>query len=155
MIVSGGAQQNIIGPDNVIAHNGSGGVRVEGSATLGNTITANSIHSNAGKGIVTADGGNGQLAPPVFSRVAITNAVGTAPANATVEVFSDDGGQGRVLEGTAIADSSGHFTFTKAVGLAGPRITATAMDAAGNTSEFSMPAALFPETHIGVNSGVE
>jgi len=148
VIISDGAQHNTIGPDNVIAYSSGAGIRVEGTTTLNNRITANSIHSNADKGIVTTNGGNGQLAPPVLSSATITTVVGTAPPSATVEIFSDEGGQGRLLEGSIIANVSGQFTFVKAEGLTGPRITATATDAAGNTSEFSTAATLFPETHV-------
>lgn len=148
VIITEGAQHNVIGPDNLIAYNNGAGIRVEGPATNSNTITANSIYSNAGKGIVTIDGGNAQLAPPVLTKVDFTTIVGTAPANATIEIFSDNGGQGRVLEGSTVASNAGQFTFIKVEGLIGPCITATATDTDGNTSEFSAPASLYPEIHI-------
>lgn len=37
--IGGGAQNNTVGPDNVIAHNGGNGVEVYDSSTTGNTIT--------------------------------------------------------------------------------------------------------------------
>ena len=64
---------------------------------------------------------------------------GAACAGCTVEVFSDSAGQGRVYEGATTADADGNFRFSKADGLTGPYVTATATDPAGNTSEFSAP----------------
>jgi hypothetical protein len=64
---------------------------------------------------------------------------GTACAGCTVEIFSDAEDEGRIFEGTAVADASGNFTFTRAGLLTGPNITATATDHKGNTSEFSAP----------------
>jgi hypothetical protein len=62
---------------------------------------------------------------------------GTACANCTVEVFSDNSDEGEVYEDRAIADGGGNWTLDKGAALTGPRLTATATDAAGNTSEFS------------------
>ena len=60
-----------------------------------------------------------------------------ACAGCTVEVFenSDTDGEGETYVGSAIADSSGHFTVTVTY-LTKPYLTATATDARG-TSEFS------------------
>jgi hypothetical protein len=58
-----------------------------------------------------------------------------------VEVYSDDDDEGRVYEGTTIADAAGHFSFDKGGPLTGPYLTATATDGQGNTSEFSAPVA--------------
>ena len=58
VFIGGGASQNTIGLNNIIAFNDEDGVQVEGSSTLGNTITENSIHSNGGLGIHLIDDGN-------------------------------------------------------------------------------------------------
>jgi hypothetical protein len=58
-----------------------------------------------------------------------------------VEVFSDSENEGRVYEGTVIADDTGHFNFDKGSPLACPFLTAMATDGQGNTSEFSTPMA--------------
>ena len=42
----------------------------------------------------------------------------------------------QVYEGTTIADATGHFTFTVSTTFSLTNVTATATDAAGNTSEF-------------------
>jgi hypothetical protein len=136
--IDNGARLNVIGPGNIIAHNGESGVKVLGADTWGNTITANSIYGNAGSGIINSEGGNDELPPPMLIHVGTRIIRGTAPPNSKVEVFVDELDQGRTFQGTTVADGEGTFTFTLAVGaLAGPKVTATAVDAEGNTSEFS------------------
>jgi len=136
--VSGGTQRNRVGPANRIAHSGNLGVQVQGATTLSNTITANAIYNN-GKGIGNQDGGNASLPPPVIATATITTVTGTALPGARLEVFSDREDEGQVYEGWITVTASGVFTFTKPAGLTGPHVTATATDAAGNTSEFSAP----------------
>ena len=143
VILWGGAQQNVIGDGNVIAYNKGNGVEVGGSTTLSNTITQNSIHSNALRGIENWDGGNMELSPPTLTDANINSVGGTVPVPyAIVEIFSDDADEGRVYEGSTTADDAGNFTFSKATGFSGPYLTATATDAEGNTSEFSDPIPL-------------
>jgi hypothetical protein len=110
---------------------------VWGLASTGNTIRGNSIHSNDGLGIDNYSGGNGELTPPVI--VAVSPISGTACANCTVDVYSDDFNEGRIYEGSTEADGGGNWTFWSGAG--GPFVTATATDAGGNTSEFSAPFA--------------
>ncbi|NIN65002.1 MAG: hypothetical protein GTO63_09935 [Anaerolineae bacterium] len=134
-----GAQNNIIGSDNVIASNGLDGVEVRGITTTGNTISRNSIHSNGLLGIDNYVGGNTELPPPVIFGALCAAIVGTAPPSATVEIFTGPDGEGKTYLATASADVGGlwsivgSFTFDIYV-------TATATDASGNTSEFSAQA---------------
>jgi hypothetical protein len=135
-----GAQDNTIGgtgagEGNLIAYNVDDGVWVYGTDATGNTIRGNSIHSNGDMGIVNSSGGNTELAPPVIT--GFGSVVGTACANCTVDVYSDDEDEGRVYEGHTTANGSGTWSFSGS--LEGPNITATATDADGNTSEFSVP----------------
>ncbi|MDQ3145349.1 MAG: hypothetical protein M3R01_00150 [Actinomycetota bacterium] len=119
--------------------------------TNGNTVTANRIFLNTGFGIdlarfgeVTADPGakvNASIDIPVLSlsngRVRARTCVGC-----TVELFVADTtsttqyGEGRDLLATEQADATGLALFDTNVGQ-GRVVTATATDAAGNTSEFS------------------
>ena len=131
------------GDGNSISANGDRGIVVDGNTTLTNTLTRNAIWANTGAGIDTANGGNAELAPPLVMAASSAGVItGTACAGCTVEVFCDDVDEGRVYEGTATADGVGLFGLTVAGGLAGPYVTATATDPAGNTSEFSAPIAL-------------
>jgi hypothetical protein len=137
-----GARLNVIGPENTIAYNGQNGVGVLGAETLGNTITANSIYQNQGLAILNAQGGNAELPVPTIVYVSTRTVRGIATPNSRVEVFSDDGRQGRVFEGAIDADQQGRFTFRMPQGrLTGPNVTATCIDADGNTSELSSPGA--------------
>jgi hypothetical protein len=131
------------GQANLIAFNGGDGIEVAGGyGAKHNTITRNRIHSNTGKGIALPSSGNEGLAAPVITTASATQVSGTACANCTIEVFSDANDEGALYEGTTTANSSGNWTFTKASGLTGPYVTATATDANSNTSEFSAPVSV-------------
>ncbi|MBC7187717.1 MAG: T9SS type A sorting domain-containing protein [Calditrichaeota bacterium] len=141
------SQRNLIGgPEdgmqNLIAFNQTG-ILIDGSfgEAYYNTISRNSIHSNAGKGIGLMSGGNQNFPAPVITSVTPTQASGSSVPFATVELFSDAGGQGAVFEGTTAADGAGNWVLSKPGGFAGPYLTATATDPHGNTSEFSAPVA--------------
>ena len=58
--------QNVIGPANVIAFNQAEGVALRDAATLHNTITANAVYANTGRGIELSDGANNAIQPPVI-----------------------------------------------------------------------------------------
>jgi len=140
IVVGEGARSNIIGPRNVIAHNGGNGVLVHSPDTLGNRISGNSIHHNTGLGIENAEGGNAELSPPIITYVGTRIVRGSAPPNSSVEVFSDEGEEGRLFQGSTLANEEGIFTFGMPVGrFTGPHVTATTADADGNTSQFSSP----------------
>jgi hypothetical protein len=136
-----GASHNMIGSDNVIAHNTEDGIVVFSPDSMGNTIAQNSIHDNGGLGIHLFDGGNAELAAPIIFDfdLGAGTVMGATCANCTVEVFSDDSYQGKVYEGQTIADDLGLFDFDKGAPFTGPHLTATATAAGGNTSEFSAP----------------
>ncbi len=138
--VHAGAGPNTIGPGNIIAHNEGSGVRVHGSDSWGNTITANSIYSNGGVGIQNLAGANTDVAPPIITYVGTRIVRGTAPAGSSVEIFSDRADQGQIFEGTVTVDNQGNFSFQIPLGrFAGPNLTASATDTEGNTSRFSSP----------------
>ncbi len=101
------------GEGNLISGNGRNGVSIEGNDTINNTITQNSIYSNAGKGIELVDGGNLELFPPILTDVTADTTTGIAVPNSTVEVFSDNEDEGQVFEGSTTADGSGDFTFNQ------------------------------------------
>jgi uncharacterized protein (TIGR03437 family) len=123
--------------NNTIAYNLGVGLTVAGSS--GNTIRRNSVHSHSRRGIELADGGNNMLSAPILSAATATGVSGTAWPGCEVEIFSDYEDEGRIFEGSTVADASGAFAFEKGSPFTGPNITATATDGEGNTSEFSRP----------------
>jgi len=125
------------GEGNLIAYNGEAGVQNDATC-IQNSIRRNSIHDNGGLGIDNVDGGNTELPAPIIADydLATGTASGTACANCTVELFSDEHGEGRWFEGSTTADAGGDWSLSKGSAFAGPELTATATDAAGNTSEF-------------------
>lgn len=122
---------------NTIHNNTNSGIYIADTAT-GNTLSQNSIYDNGGQGIELASGGNGGLSAPVIITATQLGAMGTACASCWVEIFSDDADEGKIYEGTTIADGSGAWFYAGA--LVGRYATATAIDiSAGNTSAFSAP----------------
>ncbi|MGB3903606.1 MAG: hypothetical protein WBB22_01665 [Anaerolineae bacterium] len=140
--ITEGGMDNVIGPDNIIAYNDRYGIAVEGSDSIGNTLTQNSIHDNDGAGIRLLSGGNSSLGAPLTFDFDLAGGMttGTTCANCTVEIFSDTSDEGASFEGQAVADSSGVFTFSKGAAFINTNITSTTTDAEGNTSELSMPS---------------
>jgi CSLREA domain-containing protein len=139
VIISGGAQDNDIGPDNIIAYNDDHGVWISGSATISNTVTQNSIHTNVGKGIHLSDGANGNLAAAYDVVGWCLGGHAYSGADLTWEAFSDFDAEGRFFELTG-GTATGSFTFWPAGNMFRyPYVTLTVTDADGNTSEFSDP----------------
>ncbi len=125
-----------------------------------NTITRNSLHDNGSVGIALGwfcsplpnDAGDLDIGPNTgLNHPAIASATfaggglytisGSAPPDATVEIFSSAGdpsgyGEGRHFLGSAIADGSGNFATGLSLEVGTSLLTATATDSAGNTSEF-------------------
>lgn len=142
---------------NKIHHNHMFGVTV--LSGTGNTLSENSIYDNGSLGIdlatfpsgpdnvalndpADADSGpNDLLNFPEFT-AGTTAVVGTACPNCTVEVFvaamdPSGYGEGKTFITAVAADASGDFEAPLGSTFICARITATATDEAGNTSEFS------------------
>ena len=134
IMLSYGAQDNTIGPGNMITTN-MYGISFRADSTIRNTITQNSITGNDDTGFDFYDTGTSELSRPTITSVSVLSVHGTAVPNATVEIFSDPEDEGQIYEGTTTADVSGNFTWIGTV--SGPNVTATATDETGNTSGFS------------------
>jgi hypothetical protein len=160
------AQSDTIGPNNIIANNPVG-LDVIDTNTDFIKITQNSIFNNSRlgidlrsvQGVTPNDSGDGDSGPnqelnmPVLTGATTSSVTGTAcaesvvPKPCTIEVFiaqpltSDNGGgnygQGKTFVGSGVTNTNGAFTISVSGVAAGQYITATATDAAGNTSEFS------------------
>jgi hypothetical protein len=144
VLICEAASNNLIGGEtilagNFIAFNDGHGVSVDGGQTLGNTISHNSIYSNGSLGIETANGGNDELASPTITTVISTSISGQAQPGHIIELFLDDGDEGQWFEGGVTADMDGSFRIVRSGSFRGKKVTATATDGDGNTSEFSSP----------------
>ncbi|MGO9469517.1 MAG: beta strand repeat-containing protein [Isosphaeraceae bacterium] len=155
--IDSGASHNTIGGSsagarNIIAFNAANGVRVgldALDAALANAILGNSIFSNSVLGIVVDNSAPGRA--PVLSAAKVSGPHATITGTLSgisrttfrVEFFSDPArtSQGKTYLGfvqvTTNAKGSGSFTFLASNLAAGLNVTATATDAAGNTSGFS------------------
>jgi hypothetical protein len=139
--ITSGAQDNTIGPDNIIAYNSYYGVWIDGASTYNNRITQNSIHDHGTQGIDLNAGANNGISPPTISSTVLTPPItisGAACTGCTVEVFAnpDADGEGWIYLGSTTAGGAGWGLTVSA--LPHPHLTATATDTSGNTSEFSM-----------------
>lgn len=128
---------NTIGPSNLIAYNGSDGVRVDGASSLHNRITQNSIYSNGGKGIENINGGNSEPFAPNIYQATCGYVQGSAAAGSTVEIFSDTSDEGRIYEGSTTANAI-LPAFEWFGTIHGPNVTVTYFTSQGNTSEFGV-----------------
>jgi hypothetical protein len=127
---------------NTIAFNGGPGINVDGADNPSwdptQRIQRQSIHSNAGLGIDLTNGGNINKAAPTIGGFSGGTVTGFACPGCTVDVYSDSDGEGRFYHATATANGLGQWSATSVTPVS-EQITATATDAQGNTSEFSVP----------------
>ncbi|NPA89870.1 MAG: CSLREA domain-containing protein, partial [Chloroflexi bacterium] len=120
VLIEGDAPSTIVG-SNEIAYNQGAGVFIRSESAVG--ILENAIYENQ-VGIGEDQRGNAKVTPPRIDQVTTTTVQGSAPPGSLVQVFGDDGNQGRYFLGEAEADDAGHFEFSGK--LRGTRITATA-----------------------------
>ena len=135
-IVLTGTSQTLI-RGNTISENAAPGVTISGGAR--NRVSSNSITANSGGGILLINGANQGIEPPTIQAVDQTEVRGVACRGCRVEIFADPEDQGREFLGAArAAEENGTFSFTIAgSALASLQITATNIDANGNTSSFA------------------
>lgn len=134
---SGAASTNNLVSYNTIQNNGSRGVYLNGATTIGNRISHNSITGNVSLGIKLDNGAQQGIQTPVITGVLADGTVnGTAPANASIEVYTDPSGEGKTFLGATTAGANGAWSINLP-GQDQKRLTALAIDGSGNTSQFS------------------
>ena len=153
--VTGGSDNNQLGPGNEVAYNGHSATGIVVAHSDGNRIVANSIHDNIGLGI-SLNSANGNLEAPTLT-AAVPGAGGTATVSGSiegptgdyyVEFFKNDAcdpstfGEGETYVGFAqasISEIGASFSGSTFPGVAaGDVLTATLTGAStNNTSEFS------------------
>jgi PKD repeat protein len=143
--LSFGSSDNQIGGDtlsepNLIAYNGQQAIAFQNSTCQRNTITHNSIFCNSesfGSGGIDTHAGNGDIHPPQLLIVNPAGVAGVTVPNGVVEMYYDDSCnwcEGKTFLASVIADAAGTFVYNGSITA---KITATATDTAGNTSEFA------------------
>lgn len=124
--------------ENTIGYNGEFGVQVQGSGSIRNRISRNLISKNLNAGILIEDGANEDIPSPEIASFIELEIEGMGIPGQIIEVFSDEGNQGQTYLGsTTIDDTIGYFKHTLPEPPPFPHITVTAIDGAGNTSQFS------------------
>jgi parallel beta-helix repeat protein len=126
---------------NIVRNNTANGILMSGVQAFGNTWSANQIYANTSGGIAFTNNVNPNITAPTALVAEGCQLSGTTRAGSTVEVFSDDGNQGRYYHGQATADTTGAFTFRLNGRWLGGQITTVATDAQGNSSPFSAAVA--------------
>jgi parallel beta-helix repeat protein len=130
------APDNIIGTGNTIAYN-QFGVAIGYPASVGNTITQNSIYGNTDEQIGFFDVPSPLAPAPNLTGWDGTTVSGSACAGCQVEVFANWSPvpAGHTYLGTTTAAGGGSFSLS--VGPGYRYLAATATDGDGTTSEFS------------------
>ena len=139
--------QILLGPDNVIAYNGTinsvdnptGGIlNFSGKNSI--LVTKNSIFGNIGKGINYPEN-DATVEPPTIIYHDLENGVvsGMACLGCEVEIFSTLQNEGDKFEGSVKTDDFGNFVFSKGEPFSGPNLTTIAISSANKTSEISDP----------------
>jgi Bacterial Ig domain len=167
-----GANNNTIGgidpgTGNTIAHNNLAGVAV--NSGTGNGILGNSIFNNNGFGIIHYEISNERNSPTITfahsngKKTDIKGSLNSTPDRQfRLEFFANSSldpagfGEGKTFLGSTIVttDSSGKNSFTYTYGShlsVGQFITATAIDPANNTSEFSKGFAIANQSPVAIN----
>ncbi|NJN17541.1 MAG: hypothetical protein HC822_15350 [Oscillochloris sp.] len=142
---------------NTIHANGTYGVEVRDITSLRNLITQNSIAANGNSGIRLVSGGNANMpAPSINSLFGAKTATGSAQAGATVEIYRDQQGEGRIYKGRSTADGAGNWSFALPADddpATQGYLSVLAIDADGNTSPFGSNAPIVSEPRYEVGAG--
>ncbi len=134
-IANGSTQNSIV--RNVIRGNQGAGILASGSLTLANTWSENQIYDNLPAGIFLTNGANANLAAPQLLSLVNNTLTGQASPGVTVELFADNGAQGRFFLDRTTAAADGTFAFPLSGVYLAPNLTALIIDAQGNASGFS------------------
>lgn len=118
---------------NVLTDNGGHGLRANGLESSGNSWSQNSVARNVAGGIRLTSGANADMAAPAITKVTAKAIEGTAAPGATVEIFSDAGGQGLYYEGRALAGADGKFRLGTGKGWRAPNLNAVATMGGGSS----------------------
>jgi parallel beta-helix repeat protein len=129
-VANSSKQNSLVG--NTIHGNKNYGIWASGGQTLGNSWSENQIFDNLPAGISLTTGANGNIPAPQLLNLTGNTVTGLASPNVTVELFADNGTQGRFFLGRTAAAVDGTFAFTLTTPFLAPNVTALAINADGN-----------------------
>jgi hypothetical protein len=109
------------------------GCGIYGPSVGGNPYNRNSIYENDDKGICSGDWPN----RPVIMTATSYMVTGTTLANGQVEIYSDNGSQGKYYHATVTASPGGSFSYSQAQPFTGTNVTVIVTSNGGSTSEFA------------------
>lgn len=132
--LANGTSSSVVRKNSITANAGYG-IRANGYDVFGNMWSQNVIYANRNGGIITTSSANDAIKPPTITRDG-NKVSGTTRPNATVELYSDNAGQGRVYETTLKADANGYFETKR--GWKGTIVNAFATDDYNNSSGFAI-----------------
>jgi parallel beta-helix repeat protein len=118
---------------NTVSGNRAYGIKANGLDVVDNQWTKNLIFENGSGGIAVTSGANNGIPAPTVAQDERTVTITTLPGS-TVEIYSDDSGQGRFFE-ARITATTGTISMTRT--WKGAKVNATATDANGNSSAFA------------------
>jgi parallel beta-helix repeat protein len=152
--ISGDSDQNII-RYNAIEANGRDGILIKGANSSRNRISQNAITANIDRAINISSGAQVGITAPTIDPGDGPTITGTAPANATIEIYRDSEGEGRFFKGTTNANSNGSWSFTLPTGdnPTEGNVTAIALDGDSNTSAFGGNLAIGAGTQYTIGVG--
>lgn len=132
------AQNNEVGPGNLVAYNQRRGVSIWDSTSLGNRVTGNAIYGNLSRSIVLGDKANAALQSPTLDSATAQLVHGTVPVGVVaVEIYSGRVGDAHVYEGVVTPVRDGAFEYVSSDAQHGPYVMAIGIDADGNASALS------------------
>ena len=120
---------------NTIQNNGRYGILIKDATSVRNQISQNSITGNQVYGIKIDAGAQASILPPTIISIQSGHMVGTAQPGATVEIYSDPAGQGKVYLNSTMANG-GNWTFDLPRGQNSSLVTALQTDVNHNSSAF-------------------
>ena len=147
MYLASGASGSLI-ELNTINGNGGHGIRANGLDVVGNQWTKNLVYDNLRRRHRQHQRGQ-QWHPRADDCAGRQKVTITTQPGAMVEIYSDDGGQGRFFE-ARIKATNGTITLTRS--WKGAQVNATATDADGNSSGFAFNRAMSGRVKPGLSA---
>ncbi|HRQ64706.1 MAG TPA: hypothetical protein PKZ76_07585 [Xanthomonadaceae bacterium] len=130
---------------NLVASNLAVGIRLDGEFTQNIAVIGNSIVGNLGAGILRGNSANLLANTPTITQATPLISGTGANADGLVQVYADNGSQGRYFLGTAFVDGTGNWNLSVDLAPhAGRNLTATSSRLGTGLFETSDFSAAFP-----------